>query len=182
MPVQTGSASPARLTRRRRPSRLAGAVLAAALGLLSACGDDDESDATSSSASAPSESSAPAPSESSAPTATESSPAGPSATGSPSAGSGQMQTLEVSAVDFAFELPGDDLSAGTYEITLTNTGDATHDLVVERDGEDVGASEQIGPGETSTFEVTLEAGEYVFYCSVGNHRQMGMEVPVAVTA
>jgi plastocyanin len=93
-----------------------------------------------------------------------------------------MQTLEVSAVDFAFELPGDDLSAGTYEITLTNTGDATHDLVVERDGEDVGASEQIGPGETSTFEVTLEAGEYVFYCSVGNHRQMGMEVPVAVTA
>ena len=62
---------------------------------------------------------------------------------------------------------------GTYEITLTNEGGATHDLVVERDGEDVAQSEQIEPGESSTFEVTLEEGEYVFYCSVGNHRVDG---------
>jgi plastocyanin len=30
--------------------------------------------------------------------------------------------------------------------------------------------------------VTLEEGEYVFYCSVGNHRNMGMEVTVQVTS
>jgi plastocyanin len=88
----------------------------------------------------------------------------------------------VTAVDFSFELDEDSFSPGTYEITLTNGGNATHDLVVERDGANVAQSEQIGPGETSTFEVTLEEGDYVFYCSVGNHRAMGMEVPVTVTA
>jgi uncharacterized cupredoxin-like copper-binding protein len=30
-------------------------------------------------------------------------------------------------------------------------------------------------------EVSLQPGEYVFYCSIGNHREMGMEVAVTVT-
>jgi plastocyanin len=172
--VPTGSV----LTRspsRRRGTGGAAALLALALGLLTACGDD-EPDASSTATST---------SESSGSSTSSSSPA-ESSTSSSSAGetppAGQTQTLAVDSVDFSFELPQDTLSAGTYEITLTNTGNATHDLVVERDGEDVGESEQIGPGETSTFEVTLEEGDYVFYCSVGNHRQMGMEVPVTVTA
>jgi plastocyanin len=169
--VPTGSASPARSLGRRRRTTGAAALLALALGLLTACGEDEpdaESTATSST------------SQSSEPSASTSSPAESTASESPPAG--QTQTLAVDAIDFGFELPEDNLSAGTYTITLTNTGNATHDLVVERDGEDVGEAEQIGPGETSTFEVTLEEGEYVFYCSVGNHRQMGMEVPVTVTA
>jgi plastocyanin len=170
VPVHTGSASPARSIGRRRRTRGAAALLALALGLLTACGEDEpdtESAPTSST------------SESSEPSASTSSPAESSP--SESAPAGQTQTLAVDSVDFGYELPDGSLSAGTYEITLTNTGSATHDLVVELDGEDVGKSEQIGPGETSTFEVTLEEGEYVFYCSVGNHRQMGMEVPVTVT-
>ena len=171
MSVHTGSASPARPLGRRRRTRGAAALLAVALGLLTACGDD-EADAESTATSSTSESS-----ESSS---ASSSPAESSPSESPP--TGQTQTLAVSSVDFGFELPEGDVAAGTYEITLTNTGSSTHDLVVERDGEDVGESEQIGPGETSTFEVTLEEGEYVFYCSVGNHRQMGMEVPVTVTA
>ena len=169
MSVQTGSV----LTRspmRRGRTRGATALLALALGLLTACGDDEpDADAASTSTS-----------ESSTSSSSSSSPAPSSTSEAPPAG--QTQTLAVDSVDFSFELPQDTLSAGTYEITLTNTGSATHDLVVERDGEDVGESEQIGPGETSTFEVTLEEGDYVFYCSVGNHRQMGMEVPVTVTA
>ncbi len=169
MSVPTGSATTRSPSRRGR-TRGAAALLAVGLGLLTACGDD-ESDATSTPAST---------SESSESSSSSSSPARSSASEAPQAG--QTQTLAVDSVDFSFELPQDTLAAGTYEITLTNTGNATHDLVVERDGEDVGKSEQIGPGETSSFEVTLEEGDYVFYCSVGNHRQMGMEVPVTVTA
>jgi plastocyanin len=29
--------------------------------------------------------------------------------------------------------------------------------------------------------VTLESGDYVFYCSIGNHRSMGMETTVSVS-
>ena len=151
---------------RRAP---AAAVVAVAVALLTGCGGDEpDADAA---ATTTSESSAEATSESS-------SPAGETSENE----SSETAAVEVSAVDFSFELDEDSFSPGTYEITLTNEGGATHDLVVEQDGEDVAASEQIGPGESSTFEVTLEEGEYVFYCSVGNHRSMGMEVPVQVSS
>jgi plastocyanin len=153
-------------TRARRAP--AAAVLAIAAALLAGCGaDEPEADAGATTSSSAAEETS------------ESSSAAGETTESESS---ETQAIEVSSVDFSFELAEDTVSAGTYEITLTNEGGATHDLVVERDGEDVAASEQIGPGESSTFEVTLEEGEYVFYCSVGNHRSMGMEVPVEVTS
>jgi plastocyanin len=153
-------------TRARRAP--AAALLAIAATLLTGCGADDPDASAGTTTSA-----------SSAAETTESSSA---AGGTSESESSETQAIEVSSVDFSFELDEDTFSAGTYEITLTNEGGATHDLVVERDGEDVAASEQIGPGESSTFEVTLEEGEYVFYCSIGNHRSMGMEVPVQVTS
>jgi plastocyanin len=150
----------------RRPARgAAAAVLAVAAALLTGCGSND-------------------PASDSAPTSTSASSAASSSSAGESSASESsgVQSIAVTAVDFSFELDEDSFSPGTYEITLTNEGNATHDLVVERDGANVAQSEQIGPGESSTFEVTLEEGDYVFYCSIGNHRAMGMEVPVTVTA
>ena len=144
------------------------AVLAVAAALLTGCGGDSDADTGAAATSASS--------------AEETTASSSSAGETSESESAETQTIEVSSVDFSFELAEDTFSPGTYEITLTNEGGATHDLVVERDGEDVAASEQIGPGESSTFEVTLEEGEYVFYCSVGSHRSMGMEVPVEVTS
>jgi uncharacterized cupredoxin-like copper-binding protein len=79
------------------------------------------------------------------------------------------------------ELSEDSFSAGSYTFEVVNEGSGTHDFVVERDGADVAATESIGPGASTTLTVDLEPGEYVFYCSVANHRAMGMEVTVTVT-
>jgi plastocyanin len=155
----------ARLPRRLR-RRSAALVLAAAVAALSACGGSDDGGddaAASSSSSAPASSSA----------AEDS--------GSSSAPAEQGGTLTVTGVDFSFEMDTTDLSAGEYEVTFANEGGATHNVVVEQDGEDVGGSDTIGPGESTTFTITLEPGEYVFYCGVGNHRAMGMETTVTVT-
>jgi plastocyanin len=159
-----------RIRVRRAP---AAAALALAAVLVTGCGGDDAGSMSSESEETMS-SSAPAEDE--------------EAAESPAAGAGEEPegatgtTLEVSSVDFSYELAEDSVSAGTYEVTLTNDGSASHNVVVERDGEDVAMSDVIEPGDSTTFEVTLEEGEYLFYCSVGNHRGMGMEIPVEVTA
>ena len=148
----------------RRLARAA-AALALAVLALTACGDDPSSDdgaaATGSSEEPSSSSAAPSSPDSGAPAETE--------------------TITATEADFSITVDEDSLAAGDYTIEVVNDGDASHDLVVERDGEDVAASDSISPGESTTLEVSLEPGEYVFYCSVGNHRQMGMELTVEVS-
>ena len=160
-----------------RPRRAAAAFgLALSLGVLTACGgsDDDGSGAAAGTTTSATSSTTTGEAGQTLPTQTsEADPSGES--------SAETQALAVTSVDFDFEMATTDLQAGEYQISLTNNGDATHDLVVELDGEDVAASDTIGPGESTTFTVSLDAGNYVFYCSVGNHRRMGMEVDVTVT-
>jgi plastocyanin len=151
---------------RSRRHRLPLAVLAVAVSALTACGGTPAGEVSP-------------PDSSSAEMTTEAS--SPSGAMSESEAS-DTQTIEISAKDFSFDLTEDTVAAGTYEIVLTNQGQATHDIRVEQDGDDVAASDSVAPGESTTLEVTLEEGEYVFYCSVGNHRSMGMEVTVEVTA
>jgi len=148
---------------RRRTAALA---LVAVAGLLGACGGDDGGDtgateATTSSSAAETSSSA-----------AETSASAPA----------EAESVTVDAVDFSFELSEDSYAAGTYTFEVTNSGQMPHNFAVERDGETIGATEVLQPGGTATLEVTLEEGDYFFYCAVGQHRANGMEVPVTVTA
>jgi plastocyanin len=64
---------------------------------------------------------------------------------------------------------------GSIEIDFTNASLASHDVRIEdASGKDVGGSEIISEGEQSV-KLDLEPGEYTFFCSVGGHRQAGME-------
>jgi plastocyanin len=155
---------------RRLRRRSAALVFAAALASLTACGgSDDEGTASPGSSSS-----------SAAATSSEAEDSGSSSSSSAPAEQGGG-TITVTGMDFEFDLASSDLAAGEYEIEFVNDGGASHDVRVEQDGEDVAQSEIIPPGETTTFTVALEPGEYVFYCSVGNHRGMGMETTVTVT-
>ncbi|MCV2488347.1 cupredoxin domain-containing protein [Geodermatophilus sp. YIM 151500] len=151
-----------------RRGRAAAVVLCGALALTGCGGAEDDGGAA-----------APGTGTGSPPTTAETSPGSPPAAGGSEPAA--AQELPVAAVDFDYELPTTELAAGQLTIELVNEGDASHNLVVERDGADVASTEVISPGATTTLTVTLEPGEYVFYCSVGNHRAMGMEVPVTVT-
>jgi plastocyanin len=153
------------------------AVLAVALAALTACGGDDGGgdgggEAAATTSAAPTTSAA-APS-SAEESATES--AAPT-----SAESAESQTVTATEGEMFIELSEDSFSAGSYTFEVLNSGSATHDFVVERNGDDVVGTDSIAPGNSSTVTVDLEPGEYVFYCSIGNHRAMGMEVTVTVT-
>jgi plastocyanin len=61
------------------------------------------------------------------------------------------------------------------EIHLKNEGRAKHDLVFEYDKNI--ASKRLFRGETETIRFTTPdvEGTYVYYCSIGIHRKLGME-------
>lgn len=159
---------PARIPFSRTLPRLAtgAAVLALGLGGLTACGSDNTSSAsdfTSATSSAGDSSSS------------------SSAASSSSGGSAEAEAITATEENFSISLDEDTLKAGTYTITVVNNGNATHDLAVEEDGTTKATSDKIGPGQSTTLTVDLDAGEYVFFCSIGNHRAMGMELTVQVT-
>ena len=91
------------------------------------------------------------------------------------------QALTATEADFSITLDKEKLTAGTYDIDVVNKGHATHDLVVAKDGKNIGQSDTVGPGKSTTLTVTLASGNYVLFCNIGNHRAMGMETTVSVS-
>jgi plastocyanin len=69
-------------------------------------------------------------------------------------------------------------SAGSVTIKLVNESDVPHAVEVEGNGVEE-ESETVTGGETE-LSVDLEAGEYTYYCPVGNHRAEGMEGTLTV--
>ncbi len=86
--------------------------------------------------------------------------------------------IEVGATEFAFTASSTELPAGVVTFDLTNNGSMPHDLVLEEDPG--GSTSTVGAGESDSFTVTLEPGTYTLYCSVSNHRALGMEITVTV--
>ena len=153
----------------RSAHRAAPLVLALGIALLSGCSGDESTAEAAPSSSAPTSS------------AETSNPAS-SPPASSAAAEGESETVSVTEGEMFIDLSEDSYSAGTYTFEVTNTGNMPHDFVVERDGADVAGTEVLQPGGTATLEVTLEEGDYVFYCSVGSHRAAGMETAVTVSA
>lgn len=92
---------------------------------------------------------------------------------------GTGTVVPVSGFEYGYELEAP-TEPGTYTFELTNDGAMQHDLVIEG-GDASGSTAVIGAGETDSFTVALEPGEYTLYCSVAGHRSQGMEVTFTVS-
>ena len=69
--------------------------------------------------------------------------------------------------------------AGKVTITMDNPSDVPHAVEIEGEGVEE-AGETVGKGEKSIATADLKAGEYKFYCPVGNHASAGMEGTLTV--
>ena len=68
---------------------------------------------------------------------------------------------------------------GTVTVTMDNPSDVPHAIEVEGKGvEEEG--ETVGKGGVSKVTVDVKAGEYEYYCPVGNHQDAGMEGTLSV--
>ena len=90
----------------------------------------------------------------------------------------EAQTVTVNGSEFQYDPSTLTLEAGVpVVLTFRNTGTMPHDFVIDELGI---ATEVLAPGEEEVVEFTPEAGTYAFYCSVGNHRALGMEGDLVV--
>ena len=96
-------------------------------------------------------------------------------------GGGGGTTIELAADPggaLAFDQTELTAPAGEVTIHLTNDAQIPHNVEVEGNGvEEV--SETITGADTN-LSLTLEAGEYEFYCAVPGHREGGMEGTLTV--
>lgn len=103
--------------------------------------------------------------------------------GKEATGGGGGSTVEFEADpggEIAYTTTEASAEAGKVTIDFKNPQSLTHDVAIEGSGgEEVGKTELIGEGETST-TVDLKPGKYTFYCSVPGHREAGMEGTLSV--
>lgn len=70
--------------------------------------------------------------------------------------------------------------AGNVTIDFNNPQGLDHDVAIESSkGEEVGATEIVAEGESST-TVDLKPGTYHYYCTIPGHREAGMEGTLVV--
>ncbi len=86
---------------------------------------------------------------------------------------GKTKTFTIEASSFKFSPATMTVGKGdSVTIVLTGKGNTQHDWVID---EFNAHTKRITAGETDTISfVANKVGTYEYYCSVGNHRQMGM--------
>ena len=82
----------------------------------------------------------------------------------------------VSATEFHLTLSRPSVKAGVVQIELQNDGEDPHDLRVRR----VGGSHTfsiplVGPGKRRTLAIHVKPGSYQLWCSIADHRSLGMQ-------
>jgi len=102
--------------------------------------------------------------------------ASPIETMAPATSSGENQTVReftVTAQEYSFSPTTLTVKEGeTVKVTFKNGGKMPHDFVID----ELGAKAKVisgGSEETVTFTASKK-GTFEYYCSVGNHRKMGM--------
>jgi hypothetical protein len=91
--------------------------------------------------------------------------------------------VQVSAKEFFFSLSRRTVVAGPAIVELVNFGEDPHDLRLERlGGGRVWKTPLVYPGAYYDLNATLVPGRYRLWCSIANHRKLGMTAVLTVVA
>ncbi len=89
--------------------------------------------------------------------------------------------VQVGAAEFSFTLSRPTIKAGTAIVELVNFGEDPHDLRLQRvGGKHVYAIGQTRPGDAVDKTFKLLPGRYQLWCSIADHRKLGMHATLVV--
>ncbi len=92
-----------------------------------------------------------------------------------------LTRVQVSAKEFFFSLSRQAVGPGPAIIELVNFGEDPHDLRVQRvGGAHIAGTPQVQPGDYYDLSIKLLPGTYRLWCSIANHRALGMQATLTV--
>ena len=92
---------------------------------------------------------------------------------------GGGEGTRVVMTEFALDPANPTAKSGKVRFDVVNEGSAPHALEIEGNGVEV-ATDVLDGGGSATLEADLKAGEYEWYCPVGNHADQGMKGTLTV--
>jgi len=85
-----------------------------------------------------------------------------------------VSETSVALKEFSVTPVADRLKAGTVDLSVSNSGEFSHTLVVsDSAGTVVAATALIRPGDTSSLSIDLQPGAYVFTCRIVGQSDSG---------
>jgi plastocyanin len=91
--------------------------------------------------------------------------------------------VQVTAKEFFFAVSRRTIPPGPAIVELVNFGEDPHDLRLQRvGGAHIAGTPVVQPGAYFDLSTKLLPGKYLLWCSIANHRQLGMQATLIVTA
>jgi plastocyanin len=87
---------------------------------------------------------------------------------------------EISATQLQLQLSRPSLAAGSTIVEQYNAGSDPHNLILEKSGQVAFAYPTLDPGADQRQTVTLTRGTWTLYCSLLDHRSLGMQATLTV--
>jgi plastocyanin len=90
--------------------------------------------------------------------------------------------VQVVAKEYSFTLSRLHVKPGSATFELANFGQDPHDLRLQRAGaHHIAGLGVVAPGKRADLTLKLLAGRYSLWCSVANHRALGMHATIVVS-
>jgi len=90
--------------------------------------------------------------------------------------------LQVAAREYSLTLSALRVKSGPAVVELVNYGQDAHDLRLQRRGaRHIAGIGTVGAGRFADLSLKLVPGQYSLWCSLGNHRALGMRATLIVT-
>jgi len=91
--------------------------------------------------------------------------------------------VQVTEKEFSLTLSRLKVRQGSAIVQVLNFGMDNHDLVLQSNapGSKPIRFSQLAPGDHANRTIKLAAGRYTLWCSIANHRKLGMVAPLTVT-